>query len=269
MHNIFFSIIYFLISKLMFEKMKKNYKEFDSTIEKINQVYFESFQTFLIFKEQVEIFHRTKDKSNLIIPKDTEINLPTIGNSLMYLTRSTKYSSESLEIFDKLYNNDACEVLAQNDNEYNYCQNIFSSILTKGLGQAIVQMDIIITNVIDELNTLKNNNNLEKIYTLNSSFFNYEMFIGYYMLESFLLTQTFFDTFRKDEKYSIDMKNYIFLVIFVIIFIFLMICLFWFTYTYKKIENSFLNFIGILPSKFIADDKDFYKAIFRLSKYFY
>ena len=265
----FFSIIYFLISKLMFEKMKKNYKEFDSTIEKINQVYFESFQTFLIFKEQVEIFHRTKDKSNLIIPKDTEINLPTIGNSLMYLTRSTKYSSESLEIFDKLYNNDACEVLAQNDNEYNYCQNIFSSILTKGLGQAIVQMDIIITNVIDELNTLKNNNNLEKIYTLNSSFFNYEMFIGYYMLESFLLTQTFFDTFRKDEKYSIDMKNYIFLVIFVIIFIFLMICLFWFTYTYKKIENSFLNFIGILPSKFIADDKDFYKAIFRLSKYFY
>jgi hypothetical protein len=36
-----------------------------------------------------------------------------------------------------------------------YCESIFNSILTKGLEQAISQMSIIITNCINEVNSLK------------------------------------------------------------------------------------------------------------------
>ena len=126
-----------------------------------------------------------------------------------------------------------------------------------------------ITNVIDELNSLKKEKNLKDIYSGNSSYFNYEMFMGYYMLESFLLTQTIFDDFRNDEKQAIYKKNDIILFFYFIFYLIMIICLFCFIYSYKKTENSFLNFIGILPSKFIFDDESFYKAINKLGEYFY
>ena len=135
--------------------MRKSHKQFDSILEQINKVFFDSFQIFLTFKEQIELFHSTSDKTQLKIPSDSEISRPKIGNALMNIIRNSKYSAESLSTIEKLYNDNACEVLTQNISEYNYCENILSSILTKGLEQAIVQMSIIITNCIDELNSLK------------------------------------------------------------------------------------------------------------------
>ena len=260
---------YFAITMITTQNMKKNFIEFDSTMEQINKVFFDSFHNFLIFKEQIQIFYRSKERSNLIIPSDTEVSNPKFGNSLMYILKNTKCTDESAEIMENLYIDDSCKILTNETNEYNYCANIFSSILTKGLEQAIIQMSIMITNVIDELNSLKKEKNLKDIYSGNSSYFNYEMFMGYYMLESFLLTQTIFDDFRNDEKQAIYKKNDIILFFYFIFYLIMIICLFCFIYSYKKTENSFLNFIGILPSKFIFDDESFYKAINKLGEYFY
>ena len=278
-YNIYFGLkitFLFLLSTSFFiatmgamEIMKRNYKKFDSTVESINLVYYKSFQTFMIFKEQIEILHRKKDNSKLRIPSDDDIEKPKIGNSLMYFIRSSKYSKKNLGTMTKLYSNDACEVLSKNASEYGFCGKIFSSILTKGLEQSIVQLGLILTSCIEELNSLNANRTLKDIYSVNNTFPSYEIFMGYYMIESFLLTQNMFESFRNDEKRYIFVVVNLILGIYVVLLVILISLFVYFIYLYKKVENSFLNFIGILPAKFIADDESFYKAIFKFGQYFY
>ena len=277
-YNLYFGLkisFLFLVSTMFFiatlgsmEIMKRNYKIFDSTIESINLVYYKSFKTFMIFKEQIELYKET-ERDKFIIPSDTEIEKPKLGNSLMYFIRSSQYSHEKIEKLQKLYSYDACEILSKNESEYTFCENIFSSILTKGLEQSIIQLGIILNSCIEELNTLKTNNTLKELYSSNSTFASYELFIGYYMLESFIITQDIFSTFRYNEKNKIFIIINLILGVFFVIVTILIFLFIYFIYKYKQIENSFLNFIGILPAKFIVDDESFYKAIFKFGQYFY
>lgn len=39
--------------------------------------------------------------------------------------------------------------------------------------------------------------------------------------------------------------------------------------SYKNVINSFFNFIGIIPTKFIIDDGSLYRAIINLEQKFY
>ena len=185
---ILISILYYILT-LITTIMKNNYYNFDSILEQINKVYFESFKIVLNFKSQLEIYLNSKNISNLNIPRDKDIERPKIGNALLEIIHNSKYSSESLQMIDDIYNNNACKVLSNNDNAtYQVCENLFSSILTKGMEQAIVQMSIIITSCVDELNSLKDNATLVDIYGRNTNYFNYEIFVGEFMLDSFLKT---------------------------------------------------------------------------------
>ena len=105
------------------KKCKKGKKMFEDDISKFVR----------IFKEQYEILLNTGDKTKLDIPLDSEIAKPKFGNSLIYITHQNKYSKETLKIFDNLYNNNACEEITNSLEEHMYCENIFNSILTKGL----------------------------------------------------------------------------------------------------------------------------------------
>ena len=262
------SVLYFALTMIVTSYMKENYKKFDSIVEQVNKVYFNSFEIFLILKEQIENFFNSNKKSDLNIPDDSEIERPKLGNALMYLFNNKKYSEESLTLIRTLYNENSCDVLCQDNYEKEFCLNLFSSILTKGMEQAIVQMSIIITNCIDELNSLKYNNTLLNIYT-ESNFFYYEIFMGHFMLFSFIKTQEIFESFRKDEKRYISYINKNLLIIFIIIYFFLTMLMIYLILSYKNVINSFFNFIGIIPTKFIIDDGSLYRAIINLEQKFY
>ena len=262
------SVLYFALTMIITSYMKENYKKFDSIVEQVNKVYFNSFEIFLILKEQIENFFNSNKKSDLNIPDDSEIERPKLGNTLMYLFNNKKYSEESLTLIRTLYNENSCDVLCQDNYEKEFCLNLFSSILTKGMEQAIVQMSIIITNCIDELNSLKYNNTLLNIYT-ESNFFYYEIFMGHFMLFSFIKTQEIFESFRKDEKRYISYINKNLLIIFIIIYFFLTMLMIYLILSYKNVINSFFNFIGIIPTKFIIDDGSLYRAIINLEQKFY
>ena len=150
-------ITYFILTIVIFSKMKNHYIKFDSTMEQIDNAYFDSFKILLTFVEQLNKYMNDNNKTNLMIPKDSEINRPKFGNSLMYLTKNSRYSKEALNQLNILYSNNACQMLISSNNTFEkiICEHIFSSILTKGMEQAIIQMGIIITSVIDELNSLK------------------------------------------------------------------------------------------------------------------
>jgi len=263
------SMTYFIISLLVTSNLKENYKKFDSAIEEINTVYFESFKILLTLNEQIELYSQHQNKSLVNIPKDSEIERLKFGNSLMFFTKNNKYSKNSLDELNFLYNSDACLMLSPNQYEYYYCTSILSSILTKGMEQAIIQMSMVITSVIDELNSFKAYKPLKTILLFNSTFSNYHILMDEFMLLSFLKTQDIFQVFRNDEKIHLYKIGGTILLIYYIIYIITIISVLFLIYKYKNLINSFFNFIGILPTKFIFDDDYFYKAIIKLEKDFY
>ena len=264
----FLSATYYISTLIITTRMKKNYLNFDNTVENIDDLYLKYFEIFLKFKVEIETFERTKNIENYKIPKDTDIERPKFGSSLMNIIRSSKYSEESLLIFEKLYNDNACEVLTKNEAEYEICKNLFSSVLSKGFEQAIVHINDLITNVIDELNSLKQDKKIADIYQEDTITSNYELFMEYYMLKAFFETQKIFQNFKNDEKSYINYVIKINLIIFSIIYLILFISLLVFIYSYKDFTGSFLCFIGIIPARYMADDNEFYQQVIGLAPFY-
>ena len=126
----------------------------------------------MIFKKQIE--NLLNDTNYEIeIPSDSELTLPQLGNTLLNIIHNSKYSSDYLETIKTLYNDNACQVLTQYLSNDTYCEKIFSSLLLKGLDQAIVQMSIIIDNCLDELKALKKTKNLNIMYSINNYYYTY------------------------------------------------------------------------------------------------
>ena len=262
------SASYYIASIIINKKMKNNYYAFDLTAEEINNIYFSYFKIFLTFEEQVTILGRTHNILDLNIPKDKELTRLKFGNSLIYIIKSSKYSKDNQVKFEKLYNEDACEIIISDKAEKEICRNLLSSILSKGFEQAIVQISTIITNVIDEFKSLNINDTYIDIYKENSIFLGYDFFMEYYMFKAFKITTNIFEKFKNDEK-SVIFKIYkiiliIFCMVYSIIFIFLLL----YIYQYKDFTESFLSFIGIIPAKYMADDKEFYKQVIALEPYY-
>jgi hypothetical protein len=268
--GIFFllSTAYFIMTKILTNLIKQNHKKFDTVVEQVDKVYFNSYEIFLTFLEQIENFSNNNNKSLLKFPADSEIEKPKFGNSLLYLSKQYKNLKE-VSLLDLIYNNNACKIIAERTLDILLCEEIFSSVITKGMEQAIIQMGIIITNVIDELNTLKDYNTINEINNINSTYFEYEFFMGKLMLFSFFKTHEIFEILRNKEKSYIYKINKILLFIYGIIYCFIVIFVYCFISSYKNVINSFFNFIGILPSKFISDDEFFYNTILKLEKEFY
>jgi len=176
--SIFFllSTAYFIITTILIKLINQNHKKFDTVVEQIDKVYFNSYAIFLIFLEQIEHLSNNNNKSLLKFRENSEIEKPKFGNSLLYLSKQYKNLKEA-SLLNTIYNNNACQVIAEDLLDILLCEHILCSIITKGMEQAIIQMDIIITNVIDELNTLKDFKNLEDFIHMNSTYSEYEIFI--------------------------------------------------------------------------------------------
>jgi hypothetical protein len=245
-------------------KMKNDYYEFDSVFEELNKVYYDSYDIFLKIKKSIENYY-SKNES-MILQSDTETVRPKFGNILIKIKTNTKFSNSSLEKFNQLYNDNACEIFCDNIYEKNICEAIFSSVIKKGIEQAVVQMGVVLSSCLEELNSIQNKEDMKQIFTKSESYLNYETFMGKFLFLAYIETLNLFDEFRQDEKNYIINFFYVLLVVFVIIYIVLLVLFFYFFYEYKFIFNSFLNFIGILPSKFISDDDNFYQDIIQLQE---
>ena len=263
-------MIYFIITLIMTKRLKSNYYKFDNSIEQIDKVYYDSYNIFLKIKKGIENFTNGEDASQTInIPKESEIEKPKFGNILMNIINNNRYTNSTLQRFSTLYNSNSCSILSPNDTlECAACKRIFSSILTKGIEQSIVQMGIIITSCLDELSWVNNINSLLTVFKQSTSYQDYETFMGKFLMKSFWETQKIFEVFRDDEKQYIFRINNILLVAFMCLYIILLIVFIYFIYDYVKVFNSFLNFISILPSKFICDDDALYQNILKLQEFY-
>ena len=281
------SITYYIVVMLVEAKQKNSYLSFDSTTNSIEGIYRSSFDIFLRLKTELAPFEDYLSnykncnsnetcinqlvKYEMNIPTNDEISTPKLGSLLMPLVNNLNSASQSTKDLNNLYNSDACQILFPDDeNEYDICSNFWSSILVKGMEQSITQMSVIINTVIDELNSLKNGNKeFEELIDPSSSFSQYELFVEYYLFKSYMKTVNIFYDFRVSKLNSTKKIFYGILYGYIagaIVLFFILLC---FVYSSKYVFNSFLNFIGILPVKYLIEDDILYKDILKLEQHIF
>ena len=252
---------------------KNEFLSFDSINDEIIGVFKESFDIYLRLKRELELYEKTLtncviDKNKTIyvmkIPKINEVKNPNLGNSIIEITSGSGYNQETLKNFTELFNENACIPLSHSTSGYKMCVYIWNGILEKGMEQTITKMSTTISTIIEELNTVnsrsKTFNEIIDSTTINT----YESFIGFYYQRSYLIVDDIFKSFRSEKLNSIIKTLKLLLILYVLVCTILSVILIYFIYSYRNIFSSFLYFIGILPSKYLSEDENFYKEIIKL-----
>ena len=269
------AITYYLVISLIESGKKTDYLSFDSTTNAIEGVYKSSFDIFLMLKTELASYESALINNttyNMNIPANNEIFTPKLGNLLMPLVNNLNGASDATQILNNLYNSDACLVIFTDNTtqEYTACSTFWSSILVKGMEQSITQMSVVINTVIDELNSLKmNKKDFTNIVNENSSFSQYELFVEYYLFKSYMKTVELFSVLKEAKVKSIYNTFRVILYCYVVGVVVLFFVLLYFVYSSKFVFNTFLNFIGILPVKYLLDDQDLYKDILKLEQHIF
>ena len=275
---IIISLTYYIIS-IFIETTKKNeFLTFDEINNEIIETFKESFDIFLIFKKQLEIYEEnlsncncTKDNKTLYemdVPLISEIKTPHLGDSIVQINGESGFKKETIEELGEFFSGDACEILKKKTNEtLEYCKYILNGALTKGMEQTFTKMGSTIGTIIEEFNSLNNGGKEFKDLILSySTFSNYEVFMELYFQKAYLTSYDIFVKLRSEKLNSINNLLKIILILYVILFNVLVILIICFIYGTKSIYNSFLNFIWILPVKYLSEDEIFYKEIIKFGK---
>ena len=245
-----------------------------------------------IYNSLCDAFHCINNMPNyeMYIPTNEQLTTPKLGNLLMPLVSGINdFSTETEKKLNQLYNADACSILVGENSEdsiiYKYCVNFWSNILVKGMEQAITQMGVSVASVTDELNSLNdlakvlqnqdsgkkvdNPKTFDELMLRNASFFQFGIFVEYYLFKSYIETYKIFDILRDVKLDNIKSSFDIILYCYVILCIILLIVLLFLVNQSKYLLNSFLNFVGILPVKYLIEDENFYQETLRLEQNVY
>ena len=136
--------------------------------------------------------------------------------------------------------------------------------------QSITQMIIEKNSVEDELSALhRGDKEITEIMHMDSAFRRFEFFVIYYFLKSFWETANIFENIK---EIKIEDINNIYLVITIVYIVITFCSIFIVKYVIRnsrKVFNSFLNFIVILPSKFLGNDSYFLEEVLKLEEKLY
>ena len=273
---IIISLTYYIIS-IFIETTKKNeFLTFDEINNEIIETFKESFDIFLVFKKQLEIYEENltnctiddnKKLYKMNIPIISEIKTPNLGDSIVQINGESGFKKETIEELGEFFSGDACEILKKNSNEpMEFCANLLNGALTKGMEQTFTKMGSTIGTIIEEFNSLDNQGKEFKYIISSSTFSSYEVFIEFYFQKAYLFSYDIFTKLRSEKLNSINNLFKLILILYVILFNVLVILIICFIYNTKSIYNSFLNFIWILPVKYLSEDEIFYKEIIKFGK---
>ena len=286
-NNIFFGIkialimllplTYYIISYLVKLKFKDIYIDFDSKNTGIEKVFKDSYDIFISIKRELDLYERNlfncttlRNFYQMNIPNINDLQFQKLEDLIIKILEDTDLNVQTLYDFDLILNENICKDTSTNQEVLNDCSKFWSGILTKGMRQAIVYMGIIIGNVLDEMqaiNEIKNNKTLLALIS-KSSFFEYQIFCEYYLSNVYIKIKNIFKSFRREKLDSIFKMLKLILSIYIIISIILFIIQVYFIYSFKNLVNSFLDFIGILPLKYLTEDEDLYNEIIKFGNNF-
>ena len=266
------SLSYFLVVSIIQSSYKNDFLLFDNSVNAIEGVYKKSFDVFLFLKNILRSHIDSNFQNEMTLLQNNEITTPKLGNLLMPLLNDKELTQSLVTMLNELYNSNACDVLFGEGNEpfYSNCSSFWSSILQKGMEQSITQMGVIINSVIDEFNAFHlGSKTIGEILAKESSYSQYEFFVEYYLLLAFWKSSEIFDELKTDKLERINKVYLIILIVYIIVVFILMTLVIMLVYSTRDMLNSFLNFIGILPIKYIYEDDGLYKDILKLEQKIY
>ena len=158
----------------------------------------------------------------------------------------------------------------RNKESYDYCKIFWSGILVKGMEQGITQLGLSVASVTDELKWINSSliNNTKRFsdmtYKNDSAFFQFSVFVEFYLFESYLQTYRIFDVLRDVKLDNIKSNFNVILYCYLIGSIVLVAIAFYFVNDSKYLLNSFLNFVGIFPVKYLMEDNSLYHETLNL-----
>jgi hypothetical protein len=207
------------------------------------------------------------------ILSNEELTTPKLGSLLMPLVSDVDSSStETEQKLNNLYNDDSCKILIKEDDKesYDYCKVFWSGILVKGMEQGITQLGLSVASVTDELKWINSSllNNTKRFadmtYKNDSAFFQFSIFVEFYLFESYLQTYRIFDVLRDVKLENIKNNFNVILYCYLIGSILLVAIAFYFVNDSKYLLTSFLNFVGIFPVKYLMEDNTLYHETLNL-----
>ena len=287
-NNLFFALktfaivvplfLYYIISIILRTYLKNNFLEFDAIRDSTLNIYKDSFDILIILTKELNnyVFNlidckTVRDFNLMNIPKINDLSSPTLGNILLQISESSDFNEFTLQEFNTLFRGDSCKFLSINSDEYKICENFWGGILLRGIEQSLIYMGVIISNVLDELEIINNIKNNLTLYDLmsGSAYIEYKQFIEFYMLRAYNKTNYILKDLSIQKISSIIRKIRLLLIIYLIISIFLLGFNLYIIISYKNVFNSFLNFICILPIKYIFEDESFCLEIIQFGKKYF
>ena len=295
----FLTFSYFFVLIILEDYYENILLNFDEVINEIEGVYKDGFENLILLKTMVSTeienkinkqkaesysdaaFDNKTDK--LIDPSTINLKELKLGNSLMTILNDDAIENKLQEKLNILYNGNSCQALFLseenngdnitsyvNNKYYEDCTIFWSAILVKGMEQAMTQMIIEKNSVIDELTALyRTDKNITDILNKNSSFRRFEFFLLFYFLRAFWKTSNLFDEIKNIKINNINNIYIIITIVYMAITLLLILIVRHVIRKSRTIFNSFLNFIVILPAKFLSDDSYFLEEILKLEEKLY
>jgi hypothetical protein len=276
MFVMFIAFSYYLVFLFINLKFKINYIKFDTINMYIEKVFKDSYNIFIPLKRELELYERNLINCTTLgtpyqlkLPIFDNLKIPIVEDYIVQILEDPDFKQKTKEEFQTIFNDDICKdesnVLFLND-----CHKFWSGILSKGMRQSIAYLNTIIGNVLDELKSLNDDNkSLINLISETSSFFEYEIFNEYYLNKISQKAKSIFATLRKEKLESIYKTHLYILLVYILILILIFFLLMYHLYNYRNIFISFINFLGIVPLKYISEDKNLSEEIIKFGDDFY
>jgi len=274
---LFSSMTYYILCMFLKPKYKNKLFDFYKINEAVDKVFKDSLDIYLSLKRKIEIYENSLincekigDFEEIKVPEVGEINTPKFGNVIMEINGDSDIEEKTKKDFSSLFEHNICEEVIENESDMKHCENFWFGVLLKGMEQAIVQMDVILSSVLDELKSLNDLNNKTLLGLMTkSSLIEYSQFNEYYLIKVYDKTYDILVEMRLQKLNSIIKNFRLILLFYLFISFFLFSLMIYFVYNFNALFNSFLNFIGIFPPKYLYEDENFYKEVVKFGeKYF-
>ena len=284
---------YYIFQTLNKNKSKTDYISFNNVLESIESVFVDSFNNYYLLKKEILLFsnllyEKEKAKNYLKINPNSyyiingknytsiedinkipnykmntinkaEFVSPSFANLIMNILSQDDDVNSSNTVEAKLYklfSNDACEILYENEEDYKKCSEYWFGVITYGLQQTITEYGNKFSTMIDSYNDLNAGKKDLNNFLSDQDWLEFDNLMIKYMFLSFNKTKELLDLLRI-ERTKKSLKNYsIIFYCYVCAYLLVFVILIYFVYSVSDLFNSFFNFTAIIPVKILTEDKE-------------
>jgi hypothetical protein len=193
-----------------------------------------------------------------------------VDNTFLNILQNNNNPNSSLSILNTLFYDNACNALfTNNSTKYTYCSSFASQVLQKGFSKGSNFLSILIDIVLDEMESVNvGTMNFNELINGNKNDFKlYEEFIEVFLFGAFKITYEILKDLNTTQLDSILKLYKTFMIFYICLSIFLFFALIFLVYKSKTIFSKFMNFLGIIPARYLIEDINLYKDILKLEKY--